>query len=99
MEVLVVLILLALGISVFAIADDKRVQLQEKIKKGYNPNAIDRDGDGIVQEGTIWERPAPKKVVKKTVAKKAPAKKKSPVKKTAKKAVKKTAKKKTTKKK
>jgi DNA polymerase III epsilon subunit-like protein len=23
----------------------------------YNPNARDRDGDGIVQEGTAWERP------------------------------------------
>jgi hypothetical protein len=28
--------------------------------KGYNPNAIDRDGDGIVQEGTPWERPVKK---------------------------------------
>jgi hypothetical protein len=28
--------------------------------KGYNPNAIDADGDGIVQEGTIWERPVRK---------------------------------------
>jgi hypothetical protein len=25
---------------------------------GYNPNARDGDGDGIVQEGTPWERPA-----------------------------------------
>lgn len=24
----------------------------------YDPNAIDGDGDGIVQEGTAWERPA-----------------------------------------
>ena len=24
---------------------------------GYNPNAIDGDGDGIVQEGTEFERP------------------------------------------
>lgn len=23
----------------------------------YNPNAVDADGDGIVQEGTAWERP------------------------------------------
>lgn len=28
--------------------------------KGYNPNAIDADGDGIVQEGTPFERPAKK---------------------------------------
>jgi hypothetical protein len=26
--------------------------------EGYNPNARDGDGDGIVQEGTPWERPA-----------------------------------------
>ena len=25
--------------------------------EGYNPNAIDGDGDGIVQEGTEFERP------------------------------------------
>jgi hypothetical protein len=26
---------------------------------GYNPNASDRDGDGLVQDGTKFERPAP----------------------------------------
>jgi hypothetical protein len=31
--------------------------LEEKIADGYNPDAIDGDGDGIVQEGTKWERP------------------------------------------
>jgi hypothetical protein len=31
--------------------------LEEKITDGYNPDAIDGDGDGIVQEGTKWERP------------------------------------------
>jgi hypothetical protein len=31
--------------------------LEEKIADGYNPNARDGDGDGIVQEGTKWERP------------------------------------------
>jgi hypothetical protein len=31
--------------------------LEEMIADGYNPNAIDGDGDGIVQEGTKWERP------------------------------------------
>jgi len=28
--------------------------------KGYNPAAIDADGDGIVQEGTKFERPVKK---------------------------------------
>jgi hypothetical protein len=30
--------------------------LEEKIADGYNPDARDGDGDGIVQEGTKWER-------------------------------------------
>ena len=44
--------------------------------KGYNKKARDKDGDGIIQEGTKWERPAPTVVV-------VPAKKKAPVKKAA----------------
>jgi len=31
--------------------------LEEKIADGYNPDARDGDEDGIVQEGTEWERP------------------------------------------
>ena len=63
--------------------------------KGFDINAADRDGDGLVQEGTQYERK-----LKVTTEKKAPVKKvakKAPVKKTA--TVKKTAPKKTTKKK
>lgn len=30
--------------------------LEEKIADGYNPDARDGDEDGIVQEGTKWER-------------------------------------------
>lgn len=29
---------------------------EEMIADGYNPNARDGDGDGVVQEGTEWER-------------------------------------------
>lgn len=29
-----------------------------KEESGYNPNAKDGDGDGIVQDGTKYERPA-----------------------------------------
>lgn len=61
--------------------------------KGFKFDAIDRDGDGLIQEGTPFERKVT--VVKKT-AKKPAAKKKAPVKKTA--PSKKTAPKKTTKK-
>ena len=31
--------------------------LEEIVSDGYNPDARDGDGDGIVQEGTEWERP------------------------------------------
>lgn len=34
----------------------KEPTLDEMIEDGYNPNARDGDGDGIVQEGTVWER-------------------------------------------
>ena len=66
----------------------------------FKLDAIDKDGDGKVQEGTPFERKvvvkkAVKKAPAKKVAKKAPAKKKPVVKKVAKKApAKKTAKKK-----
>ena len=31
--------------------------LEEMIVDGYNPDARDGDGDGLVQDGTQWERP------------------------------------------
>jgi len=67
--------------------------------KGFNYNAEDKDGDGLVQEGTRFERKVTvvKKTAKKPAAKKKVVKKTAPAKKTA--PVKKTAPKKTTKKK
>lgn len=58
----------------------------KKIKNWFFPkpveqfkfDAVDRDGDGIVQEGSPFER---KVVVVKKAAKKSPPKKKAPVKK------------------
>jgi hypothetical protein len=50
----------------------KRLGLFLGVTQGYKANAVDRDGDGIVQEGTPSERPVAKK---KAPAKKAPAKK------------------------
>jgi len=38
-----------------AVAEEKEV---------FNPNARDGDGDGLVQEGTIYERPVEKKIKK-----------------------------------
>lgn len=71
-----------------------------KLKKWLFPtqeefkyNALDRDGDGLIQEGTPFERKVT--VVKKTTKKAAAPKKKTPAKKSP---VKKTAPKKTVKK-
>ena len=40
----------------FAYTEIKQDLLNKKIADGYNPNAVDGDKDGIVQEGTKWER-------------------------------------------
>ena len=61
--------------------------------EGFKFDAIDRDGDGKIQEGSPFERKV--EVVKKATAKKSPAKKKAPIKKAP---IKKTAPKKTVKK-
>jgi hypothetical protein len=52
-EVLSVYLIMVTGMSIFAIKEDR---LFKKIADGYKPNAKDGDGDGIVQEGTKWER-------------------------------------------
>lgn len=67
MEAIVVYLGLAAIIAAYAIKEDR---LAKKIAEGYNPLALDADKDGIVQEGTKFERK-----VKKTPAKKSPAKK------------------------
>jgi len=55
MEPLLVYVGLALVISIIVIKQD---WLQKKITKGFNLNPVDRDKDGIVQEGTKFERKA-----------------------------------------
>jgi hypothetical protein len=52
-EVSLVYVALALVISWISIKEDR---LNKKILQGFNPSAIDGDMDGIVQEGTKWER-------------------------------------------
>lgn len=70
--VIVLLCIIALAIYVM-------IRVGKRNESGYKADAKDTDKDGIVQEGTIWERPAatvrivPAK--KKAPAKKAPAKK------------------------
>lgn len=53
MEAILIYLGMALGISAIAIKEDR---LEKKIAQGYNPNSVDRDGDGLIQEGTKWER-------------------------------------------
>ena len=51
LEVLAVYVGMAIAISIITIHEDR-------IAKGYNPNALDGDGDGLIQENTKWERKA-----------------------------------------
>ena len=69
---LVILVVAAIGVAIafYAIREDK----QDKEIKRLIDNAIDRDNDGWILEGTPLERKAPKK---KAVAKKKPVKKKA----------------------
>jgi hypothetical protein len=53
LEVVLVYVALAFAISTITIKEDR---LQKKISQGFNPNAKDGDKDGLVQEGTKWER-------------------------------------------
>ena len=48
-SVLLVYLAMAVAIAAIAIQDDR-------LQKGFKPNAKDGDGDGIIQEGTKWER-------------------------------------------
>ena len=52
-EVISIYIALGVVIAYLEIKDDI---FNKKIAQGYNPNARDGDDDGILQEGTRWER-------------------------------------------
>jgi hypothetical protein len=58
MEAILVYLGLSIVISAIAIQEDR---LQKKIADGFNPNARDGDKDGLIQEGTKWERKVKKK--------------------------------------
>jgi hypothetical protein len=49
--VAVVLVYLAMAIAISAVAIH-----EDRLQKGFNPNAKDGDGDGLIQDGTKWER-------------------------------------------
>ena len=52
-EVVLWYLVMCLVVGVVAYREDR---LLKKISQGYKPNARDGDKDGIVQEGTRWER-------------------------------------------
>jgi hypothetical protein len=45
----------------FRYEKDEEEKKKSPKKAAFNPKAKDGDGDGLVQEGTIWERKVPKK--------------------------------------
>ena len=53
MEPVLVYVALALVISWITIKEDR---VQKKIADGFDPNAKDGDKDGLIQDGTKWER-------------------------------------------
>ena len=57
-EALLVYLGLAVFIGIFAVQEDRH---HKKIADGFNPSARDGDKDGIVQDGTKWERKVEKK--------------------------------------
>jgi hypothetical protein len=54
MEVFIIVGVMAIAIALFAFNEDL-------VSKGFKWKAKDGDKDGIVQEGTRWERKAKKK--------------------------------------
>lgn len=54
--------LVAPGVSLVSSAKSAPAESasKEKVKVSFNPNAKDGDGDGLVQDGTIHERPVGK---------------------------------------
>jgi hypothetical protein len=59
--ILITLLIWVVTFPIFRYEKEEEEDKKPLKKAGYNPKAKDGDGDGIVQEGTIWERKAPKK--------------------------------------
>lgn len=58
MEAIFVYIGIAVAISYIVLKEDR---LTKKIADGFKPDAKDGDKDGLIQEGTKWERKAKNK--------------------------------------
>lgn len=58
MEAILVYLGIAVAVSYVVLKENR---LNKKIADGFKPDAKDGDKDGLVQEGTKWERKAKKK--------------------------------------
>lgn len=61
--ILITLLIWVVTFPVFRYEKEEEEPVKKKSlrKAKYNPNARDGNGNGILQDGTIWERKAPKK--------------------------------------
>lgn len=61
MILLVSLFIYVVLMTALVVTSEKEIKKLKKEALGYNSKAVDRDGDGVVQEGTKWERKVSKK--------------------------------------
>jgi hypothetical protein len=60
--ILITLLVWIVTFPIFRYEKEEKPAPKKHLKKvGFNPKAKDGDGDGLLQDGTIWERKAPKK--------------------------------------
>jgi hypothetical protein len=60
--ILITLLIWVVTFPIFRYEKEEEEAKKKPLRKAkYNPKAKDGDGDGFLQDGTIWERKAPKK--------------------------------------
>jgi hypothetical protein len=60
--ILITLLIWVVTFPIFRYEKEEEEAEKKPLRKAkYNPNARDGNGNGILQDGTIWERKAPKK--------------------------------------
>jgi hypothetical protein len=60
--ILITLLIWVVTFPIFRYEKEEEEAKKKPLRKAkYNPKAKDGDGDGLLQDGTIWERKAPKK--------------------------------------
>jgi hypothetical protein len=60
--ILITLLIWVVTFPIFRYEKEEEVEKKKPLRKAkFNPKAKDGDGDGLLQDGTIWERKAPKK--------------------------------------